>query len=78
MQEMWVQFLDWEYPQKNGMTTHAHILIWKIPWRGAWWSTAQFSSVTHSCPTLCDPMDCRMPGFRVHHQFPEFTQTRVH
>ena len=28
----------------------------------------QFTSVTHSCPTLCDPMDCSMPGFPVHHQ----------
>ena len=36
----------------------------------------QFSSVTQSCPTLCDPMDCRMPGFPVHHQLPENAQTR--
>ena len=28
--------------------------------------------------TLCDPMDCRMPGFPVHHQLPELTQTHVH
>ena len=27
---------------------------------------------------LCDPMDCSTPGFPVHHQFPELTQTRVH
>ena len=27
---------------------------------------------------LCDPMDCSTPGFPVHHQLPEFTQTRVH
>ena len=38
----------------------------------------QFSSVTQSCPTLCKPMDCSMPGFPVHHQLPEFTQTHVH
>ena len=38
----------------------------------------QFSSVTQSCPTLCDPMDYRTPGFPVHHQFLEFTQTHVH
>ena len=37
-----------------------------------------FSSVTHSCPTLCDPMDCSMPGLPVHHQLLEFTQTHVH
>ena len=37
-----------------------------------------FSSVTQSCPTLCDPMNCSTPGFPVHHQLPEFTQTHVH
>ena len=40
--------------------------------------TVQFSSVTQSCPTLCNPMDCSMPGFPVHHQFPELAQTHVH
>ena len=37
-----------------------------------------FCSVAKSCLTLCDPMDCSMPGFPVHHQLPEFTQTLVH
>ena len=36
----------------------------------------QFSSVTQSCPTLCDPMNT--PGLPVHHQLPEYTQTHVH
>ena len=36
------------------------------------------NSVAQSCPTLCDPMDCSMPGLPVHHQLPEFTQTHVH
>ena len=36
------------------------------------------SSVAQSCPTLCDPMNCNMPGLPVHHQLPEFTQTHVH
>ena len=35
-------------------------------------------SVTQSCPTLCEPMDCSTPGFPVHHQLPELTQTHVH
>ena len=39
---------------------------------------AQFSSVTQSCPTLCDPMNHSMPGLPVRHQLPEFTQTHVH
>ena len=37
----------------------------------------QFSSVAQSCLTLCDPMDCSMPGLPVHHQLPESTQTYV-
>ena len=37
-----------------------------------------FSSVAHSCLTLCDPMNRSMPGLPVHHQLPEFTQTHVH
>ena len=38
----------------------------------------QFSSVAQSCPTLCDPMHCSMPGLPVHHQLPELAQTHVH
>ena len=38
----------------------------------------QFSSVTQSCPTLCDPVDCSTPGLHVHHQLLESTQTHVH
>ena len=56
---------------------------------GAWWSTVhrvarvkhnlvtQFSSVTQSCLTLCDPMNRSTPGLPVHHQLPEFMQTYV-
>ena len=36
------------------------------------------SLVTQLCMTLCDPMDCSMPGFPVHNQLPEFIQTHVH
>ena len=38
----------------------------------------RFSSVIQLCPTLCNPMDCSMPGFPVHHQLSEPTQTHVH
>ena len=37
-----------------------------------------FSLFTQSCPALCEPMDCSMPGLPVHHQLPEFTQTHCH
>ena len=39
--------------------------------------SVQFSSVTQSCPTFCDPMNRSTPGLPVHHQLPEFTQTHV-
>ena len=41
-------------------------------------NSVQFSSVTQSCPTLCDAVDCSTPGLPVLHQLPEFTQTHVH
>ena len=48
-----------------------------------WWCiyhnplTCQFSSVAQSCPTLCSPMDCSMPGFPVLHHLPELAQTHI-
>jgi len=47
-------------------------------WPHFYYNILQFSSVAWSCLTLCDPMDCSTPGFPVHHQIPEFTQTHVH
>ena len=41
-------------------------------------SSVQFSSVTQSCLTLCDPMNRSTRGLPVHHQLPEFTQTHIH
>ena len=65
-----------------------------VPWRGCRIGTlselgtggcfiysflvGQFSSVTQSCPTLCDPMDCSTPGFPVHHQLLEIAQIHVY
>ena len=40
--------------------------------------SVQFGSVTQSCPTLCDPIDCSTPGFPVYHQLMELAQTHVH
>ena len=39
---------------------------------------SRFSSVAQSCPTLCNPMDCSMPGFPVYQQLLELAQTHVH
>ena len=70
------------------MEVAQHQIYWYSGKKGpsiVWWlviSSAiyhlQFSSVTQSCPILCDPMDCSMPGLPVHHQLLEFTQTHVH
>ena len=37
-----------------------------------------FSSVTQSCPALCDPMNHSTPGLPVYHQLPKSTQTQAH
>ena len=50
------------------------VMIWKYPST----ESVQFSSVTQSCLTLCDPMNCSMPSFPVLHYLSEFAQTHVH
>ena len=42
------------------------------------WSLCYCCSVAQLCPTLCDPMDCSMPGFSVLYHFLELAQTHVH
>ena len=41
-------------------------------------SSVQLSSVAQSCLTLCNSMNCSMPGLPINHQLPEFTQSHVH
>ena len=58
-------------------------LQWELPWGKAavlFISTlsVQFSSVTQSCPTLCDPMDYSTPIFPVYHRLLELAQSHVH
>ena len=50
--------------------------VWDL--NSLWLGLSQFSSVAQSCPTLCDSMDCSMPGFPVLHQLLELAQTCVH
>ena len=59
--------------KRKPLATNELILCSPIP--------SQFSSVqlvAQSCPTLCNPMNCSMPGLPFHHQLPEFTQTHIH
>ena len=54
------------------------ISTWSTTWSKVGWTWEVFSSVTQSCPTLWDRMNCSMPGLPFHHQLLEFTQTHVH
>ena len=55
---------------------YSELISFRIDWFAV--LEVQFSSVTQSCPTLCDPMDCSAPCFPVHHRLLEFAQTHVH
>ena len=53
--------------------------LWELIMDGEAWNAAvQFSSVTQSCQTPCNPVDCSMSGLPVHHQLAELIQTHVH
>ena len=71
--------LNCTFQQPLSPVTH----LWCSPTRLFWidtrgFSSVHFSSVTQSCLTLCNPMDCSMPGLPVHHQLSELAQTHVH
>ena len=53
-------------------------ILWLTPMSLPWRRLPWFSSVAHSCLTLCDPMDCSTTGFSVLHHLPELTQTHIH
>ena len=63
---------DWTHVSCSDRWILYHWAIWEAL------SDFQFSSVTQSCPTLCDPMSCSTPGLPVQHQFLEPTQNYVH
>ena len=71
-----------EFEQALGVGVGQGSLACCSPWghkESEWLSNSvQFNSVTQSCPTIFDPMDCSMPGFPAHHQFQELAQTHVH
>ena len=61
--------LAWEIPwteESGGLCPQAHRELDMTEWLTLLLSHFEFSSVTQSCPTLCDPMDCSMPGLPVH------------
>ena len=68
-----VSLLSTNYLKKKCKKT---VLFTKLPKAMKYFS--QFSSISQSCLTLCNPMDCSTPGLPVHHQLLELTQTHVH
>ena len=73
-----VSFLFKWRSSKNSAQLWIKILIVVVRFTSVFIGSVQFSSVTLSCPTLCDPMNCSTPGLPVHHQLPESTETHVH
>ena len=76
-QEYWsgsLSFLQWIFPTRNwtgvSCIVGGFFTSWASREAGNHQSSIQFSSVTQSCPTLCNPMNCSTPGLPVHHQFP--------
>ena len=74
--ESLVIFLFWDSIILIVIKTHT--IIWTPQWEYYRRVHIQFSSVTQSCPTLCNPMDCSTPGFPLHNQVPKLAQTHVH
>ena len=66
----WFHFSPFDLPWGDGTRCH-DLCSWNVAF------SVQFSSAAQSCPTLCNPMDCSMPGFPVHHQLLELAQTHV-
>ena len=81
-------YMSQQSPSSSVVFAHADVYIFSRLWdlhRGSpkvlfllQKHSVQFSSVAQSSPTLCDPMNCSMPGLPVHHQLPESTETHVH
>ena len=72
-QPSWFQTIIQSYSHQDSM-----VLTQKQKYKAMEKDRVQFSSVTQSCLTLCNRMDCSTPGLPVHHQLPEFNQTHVH
>ena len=89
VKKTWTWLSNWAHTHTH---THRHneltrskyfwsqLRFWKtvLAKKALAWTLNQIRSVAQSCPTLCDPMNCSMPGLPVHHQLQEFTQTHLH
>ena len=67
IKQNFIRLIDFASQEFSQSSTSQHLRLLFI--------SVQFSSITQSCPTLCDPMNRSMPGLPVHDQLPESTQT---
>ena len=71
--------LSANYYLPSPVSKSLHVLFLTSSWYSCvLYHSVQFTLVAQSCPTLCDPMNHSTPGFPVHHQLLESTQTHVH
>ena len=66
---------DCTVAEKISFIQNFTVNIWHVPSKC---NKCSVSSVSQSCLTLWDPMNCSSPGLPVHHQLPVFTQTHIH
>ena len=69
---------DLSFPTRDWIRGHGRKAQNPNHWIAKELPSVQFSSVTQSCLTLCNPLNRSRPGLPVHHQLLEFTQTHVH
>ena len=79
LEQIAISYSRGSFPPRDKTQDILYLLHW---WMGSlslcYLEAHQFSSVqSFSCVRLCNPMDCSTPGFPVHHQLPELTQTHV-
>ena len=64
--------------ESNWCLLHCRQILYQLSYQRSPYIVVQFSSVSQSCLTLCNPMNCSTPGLPIHHQLLESTQTHAH
>ena len=64
--------------ESNWCLLHCRQILYQLSYQRSPYIVVQFSSVSQSCLTLCNPMNCSTPDLPIHHQLLESTQTHAH